>query len=200
MPNWCNTQYYVDGDSSQIEELYSIIKNLEANEAKKENLSNLDEFPCHLIIDACFDHIDYAWTRSFWSNLKKYYTPSEKPYIYFEVRSAWDVEYNIEESILHKFDKVKVYYYAYEPGCSLLLKNDKEGKYFDAKFKLSLNMVDNSYFEKDYKTEEDLAKDVYLLLKGNPVKTLEDVYNAFNVYSDGFKQYLGYSILKVEEE
>ena len=197
MANWCKTQYYIDGDSQQIDELYSLMKSLERYEANDINLTTLDEFNCSSLINACYNNESCLWCRAFWSNLKKLYTPYNEPYLYFEVRSAWDMDARIDESILIRFDKLNLYFYSYEPSCDFLAKNDESGKYFDAEFKLAIN-TDYVTFEKDYKNEKELAYDVNELLKESNVSTFQEALDALADYGAKAKNHFAYKLLKVE--
>ena len=149
MPNWCSQDVVAVGDAQEVKSLYELMKELEElpqsrvdNGFGKRWMGNL--------VDAIGADWHDVGCRGSWSDLQHL-----EGRLDFFVDSAWAPLTEVFDLIEEKFQSVKVYYYAEEPGCGIFCSNDDSGKYFPSRFVVDINLEDASFEEEYFETLED---------------------------------------------
>ena len=124
MPNWCVTNYVVEGRKEELDDLYQKMKGLqEMEQPLVENGFGQTWLGC-LVQSLGADPEDVG-CRGNWEELERC-----DDTLRFDFWSAWSPSYDVIELLREKYPSLRFYYRAIEPGNQLFQKNDTNGKYF----------------------------------------------------------------------
>lgn len=181
MPNWCYTNYAVEGDKQEIETLYDTMTELEErSEPLVENGFGKTFLGC--LISALGGDWKECYCRGEWNDLDL-----QGGVLRFSTETAWSPCEDVIEFLKEKFPSLEFYYQAEESGMCFYQTNDKEGKYFPERYLLSGEGL--SDFFKDFDTCEyfntfDELVDWFKEKCGVEVKSLEDIEELFEKWEE----------------
>lgn len=184
MPNWCYTNYVVEGPKEHLQKLYNIMTELKTMPAPGliENgfgSSWLGNLVAALGVDPL--------AQSNFQCRGEYYNVdlNQFGYLTFDTMTAWceadDTRYLIEE----KFPGVHIYFISEEFGCDYWETNDVEGKYFSEQYYFMSEDVDACYDGNYYDTLPELIEVVEKATATTGLQTFEDCYNTLLNHKDG---------------
>ena len=173
MPNWCYTRYVVDGDRKQIEELHSIMAELESMESPLHENGFGTTWLGNLVIKLGGDW-KKIYCRGSWENLDL--TESG---LYFTTETAWNELNEVRHLIEEKFPKLLIYYQAEEPGMGIYQTNDNTGQYFPEEFMLDVEDMGPNYIE----DLDQLCEQVEDITGSKHLNTMDSCYKALKSYS-----------------
>lgn len=180
MPNWCYTNYVVEGDRKDIADLH----------AKMVALQNMQEpyvpngfGPTWLgcLINKLGGDWNKIYCRGSWSELEIYPDGTLR----FNTETAWYRMDEVEAFLKSKYKSLRIYFYTEEEGMEIFETNDVEGKYFS-----DTVVVDSEQEGTEYFTEDEAVVWLSHLLK-RPFKNLKtamryvEVHNDYEDESDG---------------
>lgn len=159
MPNWCDTNYVIEGPKKDLEKIQNAIKNHKVREDSADNWEGniLDELGIKFneaganmrgFIDCEGDLTVYDYYATF----------------NFYAQEAWyktDFSRYLEDA----FPKITIYWRAEEPGCEIYETNDDKGDYFPERYVVDYSIgvkSDTEYFS----TEEEVIKYLRKISKG----------------------------------
>lgn len=175
MPNWAYTQYHAVGDKEQLQQLHSVMDELEC--MKEPGLHENGFGPSwlgNLVIKLGGDW-EKTYCRGYWDNLLLH----DDGTVSFSVESAWDEPNEVREFIEKKFPDIKLYYQCEESGMCIFKTNDDTGQYFPEKYYLWVEDRETEY----YTTIEALANEVENITRSKNLKTLDSCKKALESYS-----------------
>lgn len=144
MPNWCCTDYVIEGKKDTLDKIYEAIENHSVKEGSSEDWEGN-------ILETL--GIDYAnhFIRGFIedSNL-------DDDSISIYATEAW-ARTDFAELLLSKFQDIDVYWKAEEPGMDIYETNDSEGKYFPERYLVDI-LTPDDYIQEYFELKEDVYK------------------------------------------
>lgn len=173
MPNWAYTQYQVVGEKEQLQELHTIMTELEEMKKPLHENGFGKTWLGNLVIKLGGDW-EKVYCRGSWDNLI-----FSEDCLMFTVESAWGELSEVRELIEEKFPGLKLYYQCEESGMSIYQTNDDTGEYFPEKYYLWVEDGDTQYHE----TLDELVKDVEQITGSKNLKTLDSCRKALETYS-----------------
>lgn len=171
MPNWCTTDYVIEGPHETLKKINDAILHHEVEENSSSDWEGN-------VLKA----LGITWERI--PDEKGYYMKGfiqdssflDEDTLKFYAEEAWGItDFNL---VLEKnFPDIKVYFNGEEPNMEVYLTNDKEGKYFPNRYFVDtcINRVYNSEY---FKTKEKAYK--WLSEISNNKVTNEEQVEAFN--------------------
>lgn len=170
MPNWAYTQYHAVGDKEQLQQLHSIMDELESMKAPGLHENGFGpSWLGNLIIKLGGDW-EKIYCRGYWDNLLLHSDGT----VTFSVESAWDEPNEVREFIEKTFPDIKLYYQCEESGMCIFKTNDDTGQYFPEKFYLWVEDGETEY----YANIEALANEVENITRSKNLKTLDSCKKA----------------------
>lgn len=146
MPNWCYTNYVIEGPKENLDEINHALE----NPACGEDNTNSD-WVGYFLKALNIDTEKYSRMRGF---IHYYYY--ENDIIHIESEDAW-YKTDMDEALIDKYPELKIYYSLEEPGMGIYETNDAEGNYFPDRFYVDTCI--NGNYEADYfETEEEAFK------------------------------------------
>ena len=173
MPNWCYTRYVVDGDRKQIEELHSIMAELESMESPLHENGFGTTWLGNLVIKLGGDW-EKIYCRGRWYNLSL--TDSG---LYFDTETAWCEMSELRLFLQTKFPRVEIFYQSEESGMGLYETNDTTGEYFPEEFILDVEEHGIYYPE----SLENLTKEVEEITGSKHLNSYDACLKALRTYS-----------------
>lgn len=128
MPNWCYTNYVVEGRESEVTALHKIIQDLEA---KEESL--LPNGFGKLWLGNLVHTLGGDWKKIYCRGQILDYS-LESGILRLTVESAWGEMDETRHFIQSKYPGLKIIYQAEESGMCIFETNDKDGTYFPEKW------------------------------------------------------------------
>jgi hypothetical protein len=154
MPNWCSTNYHINGDKEEIKELSKILQDVEDGKFK----GSVDNVGFDAWLGYVVEQLGKSWhdvsCRGEFNSLNY-----EDDWIEFSTETAWCPCDEVLSLMKEKFPSIDIYYMAEEGGCGLYETNDADGEFFPERYKVEA--YDGSQFDDDY--FEDMT-DVYTFL------------------------------------
>ena len=148
MPNWCFTEYVIEGDPKEVANLHQKLSGLlERKESLVENgfgknwLGNVAEL------------FGKSWEDIKCKGTFLIHDVSDDR-IGFSTESAWVDCYDLWVLVCSHYKTLRFYYQAEECGCCYWDTNDFEGKYFPERYMLNIWDEDIQYFD----TDEEVLK------------------------------------------
>ena len=124
MPNWCTTNYVIEGEKKELDSLYGMMKRLlEMKPPLVENGFGPSWLGC--LVKELGEDPETIGCRGSWYELQRV---DDTIRVVFE--TAWSPCYDVIDLLKEKFPSLRFYYRAIEPGNQVFNKNDVEGKYF----------------------------------------------------------------------
>ena len=173
MPNWCYTQYVVDGERKQIKQLHDIMKELESMDQPLHENGFGTTWLGNLVIKLGGDW-EKIRCRGDWSNLE-----ISESGLYFTTDSAWCEMSEVRHFIEEKFPGLKIYYQTEEPGMEIYQTNDATGQYFPEEFYLDVEDFGPSYID----DLNQLCKQVEDITGSKHLATFDSCLKALETYS-----------------
>lgn len=168
MPNWCYTDYVIEGEKKEIDALEKMMNELSAMEKPYvENGFGNNWLGC--IVEKLGGDWRKIRCRGDWNELRK-----ENGTLRFNTETAWGSCNGVLNLICEHFPSLSYFFIAEEPGDELYITNDTDGKYFPERYYIDLCTLEGAY-DGDYFTE---IEDVYKWLNnrfGVNVKSVEDI-------------------------
>ena len=174
MPNWAYTQYHAVGDKEQLQELHSIMDELECMKAPGLHNNGFGSTWLGNLVIKLGGDWEKIYCRGWWDNLCL-----NGESLDFTVESAWGELNETREFIEKKFPGVKLYYQCEEAGMGIYQTNDDTGQYFPEKYYLWVEDGETMY----HNTLDDLIKDVEETTGSKNLKTLDSCKKALETYS-----------------
>jgi len=140
MPNWCNTDYKIEGDSQALERIKDAI----------DSASSVwqDEIVENLRVELSIDY-----------GLRGYLTSGpdiEDGVLHVTFDEAWGRS-DFAEVLKEKFPSLRIYWMAEEPGSQIFETNDAEGKYYTDRFFVDA-YIGEDYFAEYFEDAQDAWK------------------------------------------
>lgn len=168
MPNWCSTAYVIEGDASEIKNLYELMKELQ--ERKKplvENGFGTAWLGCLVVaLGKDWRNID---CRGHWYSLAM-----EDDTLRFDTETAWAPCEETLNLVCEKFPSLSYYYRTEEPGMCIYETNDSDGKYFPDRYVVDLCTVDEEYLCEYFSDLKSLFEWL-TRIAGKPIQSEQDV-------------------------
>lgn len=166
MANWASTDYKIEGNSKDLQEIFELFCKFDKGERKP-----FDE------------HTDKEWEGNIvWAlggNTKELYLRGfiqvcelEDGILSIAAEEAWGVT-DFRKFLENHYENMKVYYMVEEEDEEIFATNDEEGKYFPCRFAVHSSIDGNDGFE-DFKTEAEALQYVAKLLKCSSI-SLEEI-------------------------
>ncbi len=146
MPNWCYTNYVIEGREEEVAALHKIIQDLEAREE-----SLLPNGFGKLWLGNLVHTLGGDWKKIYCRGQILDYS-LESGILRLNVESAWGEMEETRHFIQSKYPGLKIIYQAEESGMCIFETNDKDGTYFPHRWILdftdeSRNLYFYEYFE-----------------------------------------------------
>lgn len=175
MPNWAFSQYHAVGDKEQLQQLHSIMEELESMKAPGLHENGFGSTWLGNIVIKLGGDWEKTYCRGWWDNLLLH----DDGTVSFSVESAWDEPDEVREFIEKNFPDIKLYYQCEESGMCIFKTNDDTGRYFPEKYYLWVEDGETEY----YTTIEALANEVETITGSKNLKTLDSCKKALESYS-----------------
>lgn len=173
MPNWCLTNYTIVGEEKELDELYSLMRNLEEMETPlRPNCFGSDWLGC--LIVALGEKWEDNCCRGYWRNLER-----GNRNITFETKTAWKPANDVFELLKRKFPSLKYCFYAEEPDGCIYETNDAKGEFYPNRLYVDLFIFDEICEQKYFKTDEQMFEWIGIQI-GQTVSSAEEVTEHFN--------------------
>lgn len=176
MSNICYSDWVIEGEASEIQDLYNKLTNEISNNAYTELIPRYDKSPKWLgNVVAYFggDNDEIKCWGTFYNVLL-----DDKGNLTF---STYTDNNDMAETwyfVCSKYKTLKVFYYSEETAASGIWTNDKEGRYFQAGWQLKETDNYNTY-----QTKEEAMQHLSEILK-KPVTTLDDIDCEIDSFND----------------
>mgnify|MGYP000033476497 FL=1 len=168
MPNWCSTEYVIDGDAKEVKQLYELMKGLEEREKPSvENDFGTSWLGC--LVDALGKDWQDIHCRGSWSELEM-----DSDVLKFSTETAWSPCNETFDLVREAFPSLRYYFQAEEPGMCIYETNDEYGTYFTDRFFLDVCTPNEEYFSEYFEQQED-AFAWFEEEFGEPIRSVEDV-------------------------
>lgn len=174
MPNWCCTQYLATGDKDQLDNLYSIMTELENMKSPGLHENGFGSTWLGNLVIKLGGDWNKIYCRGSWDNLLR-----EEGSLSFSVESAWGEPNEVRNFIEEKFPDIKLFYQSEESGMGIYITNDDTGQYFPEKYYLWIEDEATEYFL----SFETLAKVVEKITGSKHLTNLRACRKALEYYS-----------------
>lgn len=145
MPNWCHTDYVIEGPKKDLDKIESALKNpVETKEASIDWVGNI-------LISLGINPDEYSRMRGFLE-----YWNYESDVISITFEDAW-YKTDFDVALKDKFPELNIYYALEEPGMGIYETNDVDGKYFPERFYVD-TCINGNYQAGYFTTEEKALK------------------------------------------
>lgn len=173
MPNWNFTEYRITGEERELKDLYDKMNSLIEMDATlvpngfgKSWMGNLvtilggnwEEIGCR----GEFDSLELNGTEQ----------------LSFNVMSAWTELEETRKFISTKYPSLKFYYYSEESGCGCYETNDREGRFFPARYILDMGE------EIEYYDDLESVCKVVAEMTGKNLVTADELEDALTEYEE----------------
>jgi hypothetical protein len=153
MPNWCWTNYVIEGDKKEIADLHQKMQSLEERKTPliengfgKNWMGNLVT-----LLGGDWNEIE---CRGDFMNLEK---PDDTT-IRFDTETAWKDMPDVWDFVCKQYKSLRYYFLAEESGACYYATSDKEGKYFPERFFVEQRNAEKAYYESDTALFKDIAE------------------------------------------
>lgn len=133
MPNWCSTNYVVEGPKKDLDIIYKAICDViqgkaETQEGSVQNWEGNVLHALHIPSELENPNRVAACMRGFIYDYPTWDGENEDR-LRFAAEEAW-ARTNFAEALKIRFKDIRIYWSAEEPGCDYYVTNDAEGVYF----------------------------------------------------------------------
>ncbi len=140
MANVCFASYVIEGDKREIKALYDIMCKLEKRKRPLVKSDYGNRWLGCLVTKLGADYKE-VYCRGSWSNLRL----CKNSILTFDTETAWEPMDDVFILIKKRYPSLNIYYMSEEDGMGILITNDQEGKYFDARYRVDAQS-DLEYF------------------------------------------------------
>lgn len=168
MPNWCFTKYALEGNEQETKALYELMKELEAKE-KPAVPNGFGTTWLGCLVNALGGVWENIRCRGTWE-----YIELENGILNIMTETAWAPCNECFDFICKKFQSLRYYYQAEEPGLGLYTTNDADGQFFFDRYLVDIHAPDGECYHEYFETLADAYEwigDAF----GYPVKSKDDV-------------------------
>lgn len=151
MPNWCMTDYRIEGSKRTLKRINDTIQSFLKGESEPMENSCRDWEGNVLLTLKCIKDWKKHYVRGF---IQEAYIENDVLCIVAE--EAWS-RTEFAELLEKHFPSLSVYWSAEECGCEIFQTNDSSGKYFDYRFYVDA-CVDGEYSSEYFKTKQEALK------------------------------------------
>ncbi|MBR2026362.1 MAG: hypothetical protein IKA07_04415 [Alistipes sp.] len=187
MANICFTQYVVEGDMSELKDLYAKMRSLEEGKAPLVDDGADKTWLANLVNLLGGDYNDYDCRGSFYDVELN----TEKGILTYSVQSKWVELEQVRDFLEEHYSSLTFYFRAEEGGCAIYETNDLKSKYFE-RHKLSFNNIDFERIELYFFTLQELFDKVSELMD-EKVDSLEEMQRLFDEYNGDSEAELCYN-------
>ena len=141
MPNWCCTDYIIEGKKDTLDKIHKAIENPSVKEGSNKDWEGN-------VLETL--GIDYAnhFIRGFIED-----SSLDNDVLRIYTTEAW-ARTDFAELLEDKFPDIDIYWKAEEPGLAIYETNDSTGKYFTDKYYIEV-YKDDDYITEYFETKED---------------------------------------------
>jgi hypothetical protein len=180
MPNWCCTNYVIEGDKREVKDLLEKLESLEKMEKPLvENGFGKKWLGC--VVALFGGDIQKIRCRGEFEALDYLEPENGDAQLSFFETSAWSEMSEVWELVCSRYKTLKYYFQAEEPGCGYAATNDKAGRYFPDKFCVQTEKT------VDYIVSEKVLFETVKKHTGTEVYSIEDAEKAVEEYSGNNK-------------
>lgn len=178
MPNWCNVTYAVTGNPDSIKELHNVVKDLN----KRKTLLVPNGFGL-LWLGCVITKLGGNWKDIYCRGKVLDFKYDKKQQVLFlYIESAWSEPQEFRLFLQSILLGLYIYYIVEEPGMEIYETNDKDGKYFPAKYLVESEnglMYFNTFEKLQEYLEPILEKEIHNYIEA---ETLVNQYNRDKEY------------------
>ena len=150
MANWARTDYRIEGNRKDLQELNDLCRAFMNNERSVMREYAAEDWEGNIIL-ALGEEIGDSYIRGFIQQCEL-----SDDFLSIEAEEAWGVT-DFRHLLEKHYDGMKVYFIVEEDGCEVYATNDKEGKYFGYRFVLS-SVINGGYEHEEFKTKEEALR------------------------------------------
>lgn len=168
MPNWCSTNYTIEGPKKELKSLKEKILTWTSPKTCPRP-KNGENWLGNIVLGAGLD-IEKIECRGIIECLSDVETNDDTSTLTFQTETAWTAMNEMWYQILAKYaPNCTLYFSSEEPGCEYFVKNDEEGKYYPEEFLVDayidkpdtpLKKKIKKIFDYTYLTREELIDDL----------------------------------------
>lgn len=177
MANICCSQYVVEGEMSELKDLYEKMKSLEEGTAPVVDAAEGNTWVANLINLLGGDWENLECGGSFY----EVKLDEERGLLTYNIESKWIELEEVRDFISEQYPSLIIYFRAEEPGCDIFETNDLESKYFE-RHKVSYYNVDWERVELYFFTQEEMFAKMNELMDVN-VGSIEEMQREFEDYN-----------------
>lgn len=182
MPNWCLTDYMIEGSEESLKKINDALLNHDVVEDSSENWEG------NVLIALGYSEKELRGVNTKYY-LRGFVTSYEPPKSFeyplsLNCEEAWNVT-DFRKLLEEKLPDVKVYFTAEEPGCEYYVTNDEEGIYFPDRYYMDA-CIGNDWYSEYFGTKEDALEYISQI---SDCKTEEDI-EKFNENQKDYDEYI----------
>ena len=166
MPNWCYTDYVIEGDKKELQTLYETLQRLDTKTELKTTSGFGGRWLGNLVTELGGD-----WEKIYCRGSIDWYD-MEDDQLKILTETAWGPMTEVFDFITEKFPSLTYYYQAEEPGCELYWSNDTEGLHF---YKYVVRLCKDGYDECEYFETQEEAFEYISKNFNTEIKSFSDV-------------------------
>ncbi|GAB6013316.1 hypothetical protein [Viscerimonas tarda] len=176
MPNWCFTNYVVEGDKEEIADLMQKLESLEKQDVPLVENGFGKNFLGNVVALFGGDRKKINCRGEF-MNLER----TSEATLQFNTETAWGDMPEVWDSVCGKYKSLKYYFLAEETGNGYYATNDAEGKYFPDRFIIDQWETGSEYCETEQSLFAGVGKRTGTAVTGREeMQSAIDSYNAQN--------------------
>lgn len=146
MPNWCFTKYVLEGNEQETKALYELMKELEAKE-KPAVPNGFGTTWLGCLVKALGGEWESIRCRGTWE-----YIELENGILNITTDTAWAPCNETFDFICKKFQSLRYYYQAEEPGLELYTTNDADGDFFLDRYLVDIHAPDGEFYHEYFES------------------------------------------------
>ena len=181
MPNWCETNYVIEGPQEDLTALNNVLTSLKAMETP------LVDNGFGVLWVGCLVAILGGDTSKIYCRGEILDFSYENGIIRMHIESAWSELREMRWFIHKKLPKLKFYFQSEEPGMCIFESNDKEGRYFPERWLLDWNDESRNLYLYEYFTDLP-AVVAYLKENGVIENDIQPTKEAINAVLDQIQE------------
>lgn len=192
MANICFTQYVVEGDMSELKDLYAKMRSLEEGKAPLVDEGADKTWLANLVNLLGGDWNNFECRGDFY-NVQ---LDEEKGVLRYTIESKWLELVDLREFIGGRYPSFNIYFRAEESGCGIFETNDQEGKYSEL-YKIGYWNDEGDLVQDHFFTDEELYAAIGKIC-GTSISSDDELEQAIAAYNDE-NEYAELSYVHFEE-
>lgn len=165
MPNWCYTDYKIEGEKDTLDKIYKAIENPSIKEGSSKDWEGNVLSTLGIDFKNCF--------------IRGFIEDSDLEYDVLSIYTteAW-YRTDFARLLEDKFPDINIYWKAEEPGMAIYETNDSEGKYFTERYYIEI-YKDNDYITEYFDDKEDAynwIKEITGYKTDEEIESNEDIF------------------------